>query len=222
MAYDSPSPIWYLRDAMALRSPRRVCNPTWHLKTGRLAGPQHRHQEGRTVNSGIQMYPFLFRVHPKATRDRCPEKAASPPSHQGGRAPRPAGPTQTSSFRVCWTSRPQTRQPVFLHLGLLNSLQPRTSPGRLCSRLLFPLCGAFTSSAVGLLISLRSSLSSPPNTCILQAALECWPRGNNGRLWRRLRPGPSQYLLQCEATVLKSLPSRTQQRGVPRGFEILF
>lgn len=220
---------------MTLPHPSDTLGMLWHLGAPGGCVIQHDiwRQEGwQGLSTGIRKgelltlefrcIHFSFEFTPKLHGIVVLKKAASPPSHQGGRAPRPAGPTQTSSFRVCWTSRPQTRQPVFLHLGLLNSLQPRTSPGRLCSRLLFPLCGAFTSSAVGLLISLRSSLSSPPNTCILQAALECWPRGNNGRLWRRLRPGPSQYLLQCEATVLKSLPSRTQQRGVPRGFEILF
>lgn len=161
--------------------------------------------------SGIQSYPFLFRVPPKATRTVL-EKAASPPRRLHSET---SWTHPNKQLRVCWTSRPQTRRPVFLHFRPLNSLQPRTSPGRLCGQLLFPLY----SSAVGLFISLHG-LSSLPDTCVLQAALECWVSQNNRRLWTGLRPGPSQYLLECEATVLKLLPSRTQQWGVPRGFKI--
>lgn len=130
-------------------------------------------------------------------------------------------PKQAASCLLNFSATDKTASVSALHFRPLNSLQPRTSPGRLCGQLVFPLCGAFASSAVGLFISLHS-LSSLPDTCILQAALECWVSRNNGRLWTGLRPGPSQYLLQCEATVLKLLPSRTQQWGVPRGFEILF
>lgn len=49
MAYGPPSPIWYLRDAKALRRPRRVCNPTWQLKAGRPTEPRYMHHEGRMV-----------------------------------------------------------------------------------------------------------------------------------------------------------------------------
>lgn len=104
-----------------------------------------------------------------------------------------------------------------LHLRLLNSLQPRISSCWLCSRRPFPLCGAFMSSAVGS-VNFPPQAFFSPNTCILQPGLECWLRRNNRRLWARLSLRPSQYLLQCEATVLKLLPSRTQQWGVPRGF----
>lgn len=128
-------------------------------------------------------------------------------------------PKQAASCLQNFSATDKTASVSAFHFRPLNSLQPRTSPGQHCGQLLFLLCGASGSSAVGLFISLHS-FSSLPDTCILQAALECWVSRNNGRLWTGLRPGPSQYLLQCEATVLKLLPSRTQQWGVPRGFEI--
>lgn len=139
---------------------------------------------------------------------------------QGGITPKEAArrdqldpPKQAASCLLNFSAADKTASVSALQA--LSSLLPCTSPGRLCGQLLFPLY----SSAVGLFISLHG-LSSLPDTCVLQAVLECWVSRNNGRLWTGLRPGPSQYLLECEATVLKLLPSRTQQWGVPRGFEI--
>lgn len=51
----------------------------------------------------------------------------------------------------------------------------------------------------------------PPNTW----ALGCWPRPN-GRLCAGLSPRPSQYLLQCRATIFQLLPSSTRQWRGPR------
>lgn len=94
MACGSPRPIWYLRDAVALRRPRRVCNPMWQLKTGRPAGPRPGHQERRTVPLEFRAIHFSFefpQMLPVLSRKRRHH-------HQGGCAQRPAGPTQTSSF----------------------------------------------------------------------------------------------------------------------------
>lgn len=94
MACGSPRPIWYLRDAVALRRPRRVCNPMWQLKTERPAEPRPGHQEGRTVPLEFRAIHFSFefpQMLPVLSRKRRHH-------HQGGCAQRPAGPTQTSSF----------------------------------------------------------------------------------------------------------------------------
>lgn len=117
--------------------------------------------------SGIQIYPFLFRVPPKTT-PYCPGKG-SITTKEAVLRDQLDPPKQAASCLLNCSATDKTASVSALHFRPLNSLQPRTSSSQLCGQLLFPLCGAFASSAVGLFISLHS-LSSLPDTCILQAA----------------------------------------------------
>lgn len=191
-----------------------MCNPTWQLKEGRLTEASEQVSETEMDYSGIQVhFLYFFRVHLNAPF-RIPRRSLH--SWHGSFTQRWAGPSKTNSFWYLNFFKIGSMQSGFNTSVSQILCNPTEAPVGFVVSFPFPYMAHLRVQLWALLISLRSF--SSPNTCTLEPTLECWLRRNNRRLWACLGPRPSQYLLQFGATVLKLLPSRTQQWEVSRGF----
>lgn len=144
------------RGTAALRRPQRACNRRDSWRGGRQE-PRNRYQGGSVsvLESRCTPYPSF------TSTKGCVSFALAKTALLAGRLhSEPSWTRRDRQRHAPSTSPQQTGRPVFLRSRLPDSLKPGVSPCWLCSRLPFPLGGAFTSSAVGLLPALRSP-SSP-------------------------------------------------------------